>query len=279
VIAYVKWLVPLLAVLAVASPGLNQERRETRSYYVSPSGNDTNPGTLAQPFKTLQKALPLLKPGEALVVRSGEYDTGLGLNGALSHNGASIIPSGTSWDSPVTIKAFPGERPVFRRYLPPGYAYSEAEVRDSVHLPTYEECAKFASFGLISDFPHSCWQGSGNNQPAGGLFWQAPKGYVPSYVVDMYNIRARVRYVVIDGIDIDAKGFGAKPVGFSDFSEHIRFQNLEIRFGIGSCITQGTSSELTHKDFDLQFINTKIHSCGVPFGTNTINGTLARKST
>jgi hypothetical protein len=87
-----KWLVPAVAALFLASPGLSQERRETRSYYVSPSGNDANPGTLAQPFKTLQKALPLLKPGETLIVRAGEYDTGLGINGALSHNGASIIP-------------------------------------------------------------------------------------------------------------------------------------------------------------------------------------------
>jgi parallel beta-helix repeat protein len=94
----------------------------------------------------------------------------------------------------------------------------------------------------------------------------------------MYNIRAPVRFVVIDGIDIDAKGLAPNPVGFSDFSEHIRFQNLEIRYGIGSCITQGTSNELTHKDFDLQFINTKIHSCGVPFDTNTVGGVLARKS-
>jgi hypothetical protein len=33
----------------------------------------------------------------------------------------------------------------------------------------------------------------------------------------MYNIRAPIRYVVIDGIDIDAKGIVPNPVGFSDF--------------------------------------------------------------
>jgi len=246
------------------------------SYYVAPNGSDNNPGTLTQPFKTLQRAVPRLRPGETLIVRAGEYDTGLGLSGGLSHGGASIIPSGTSWDNPVTIKAYPGERPVFRRYLPPGHPHSEEEVRNSVHLSTYEECARFASYGLVKDFPHSCWQGSGNNQPAGGLFWQAPKGFVPHYVLDFYNIRVPVRFLIIDGIDLDAKGIVPNPVGLSDFADHIRFQNLEIRYGIGSCITQWAKK--SNRDFDLQFIRTKIHSCGVPFDTNKVNGVLARKN-
>jgi len=245
--------------------------------YVAPNGNDNDAGTISQPFKTLKRAVPFLKPGDTLLVRAGEYDTAAGLQGGLSSNGASIIPSGISWERPVTIKAYPGEKPVFRRYLPPGFAFSEEEVRNAVHLPTYDDCAKFASYGLVKNYPQSCWQGSGNNQPAGGLFWQAPKGVVGGYVIDMASIRVPVKYVVIDGIDLDAKGIVPNPIGFSDFSEHIRLQNLEIRYGIGSCVTQLTSNELTQKDFDLQFINTKIHSCGVPFDTNKVNGVLARK--
>jgi hypothetical protein len=94
----------------------------------------------------------------------------------------------------------------------------------------------------------------------------------------MYSIRVPIRYVVFDGIDIDAKGLVPNPIGFSDFSEHIRFQNLEIRYGIGSCISQSISRELGRKDFDLQFVNTKIHSCGVPFDTNKVGAGLARKN-
>ena len=40
------------AVLCVASQGQSQQK----AYYVSPGGNDSNPGTEAQPFKTLTKA-------------------------------------------------------------------------------------------------------------------------------------------------------------------------------------------------------------------------------
>jgi len=218
----------------------------------------------------------MLKPGDTLFVREGEYDTAAGVSGALSDAGGSIIPSGESWSKPVTIRAYPGEKPVFRRYLPQGYPYTEEEVRNSIHLPTYQECAQYASYGLISNFPYSCWQGSGNNQPAGGLYFQTPKGFLSGYVVDMLNIRKPVEYVVIDGIDIDAKGIVINPIGFSDFSKHIRFQNLEVRYGIGSCIAQVANDSKV--DMDLQFINTKIHSCGVPFDTNMVGNVLARKT-
>ena len=92
----------------------------------------------------------------------------------------------------------------------------------------------------------------------------------------MLNIRIPVQYVIFDGIDIDAKGIVANPIGFSDFSKHIRFQNLEIRYGIGSCIAQVADDPTV--DMDLQFINSKIHSCGVPYDTNMVGGGLARKS-
>jgi hypothetical protein len=92
----------------------------------------------------------------------------------------------------------------------------------------------------------------------------------------MLNIRIPVQYVVIDGIDIDAKGIVGNPIGFSDYSKHIRFQNLEIRYGIASCIAQVADDSTV--DMDLQFINTKIHSCGVPFDTNMVGGVLARKT-
>lgn len=251
------------------------------TYYVAPSGDDANPGTVDRPFKTLQKSVPLLKPGETLIVRAGEYDTALGIDGGLIHNGNSIIPSGESWDKPVTIKAYPGERPVFRRYLPAGHPYSEAEVRDSIRLPTYEDCARYKNSNgvafLVANFPYSCWQGSGTNQPAGGLYFQTPKGIVPGYVIDLLQSWTRVKFVIFDGVDIDAKGIVGNPIGFSDYTEHVRFQNLEIRYGVGSCISQATPPDKSHYDFDLVFVNVEIHSCGVPFDRNMVGGVLARK--
>lgn len=66
-------------------------------YFVSPTGSDTSPGTLGQPFRTIQRAADLLGPGETCFVRAGTYRE-------------TIRPAraGTAgW--PVRFVAYPGE--------------------------------------------------------------------------------------------------------------------------------------------------------------------------
>lgn len=46
-------------------------------YYVALSGIDTQPGTATQPFRTIQKALNLVVPGDVVEVASGDYDEAL----------------------------------------------------------------------------------------------------------------------------------------------------------------------------------------------------------
>ncbi len=75
------------------------------AYYISPSGSDSNSGTLSSPWKTIRYASSRLSPGDTLYVRGGTY-TGEG-------SGSSVpFRSGTS-SAPVTVKAYPGESPVF----------------------------------------------------------------------------------------------------------------------------------------------------------------------
>lgn len=71
------------------------------TYYVSSStGNDANPGTLAQPFATLQKASTVIAPGDRVLVRGGQYLEEL------------VVPmSGTS-ANPIIFEAYPNEEPV-----------------------------------------------------------------------------------------------------------------------------------------------------------------------
>ncbi len=71
------------------------------NYYVSPTGVDTNPCTLALPCKTFQKAIGLLVAGDTLYLRSGTYKERLLLNGKSGASGAFI-----------TIKAYTGETPI-----------------------------------------------------------------------------------------------------------------------------------------------------------------------
>src|SRR5439155_15657990 len=67
-------------------------------YYVSTTGSDSNPGTITQPFRTLNHAVAVLHPGDTLYVRGGTYAEGLN----------NDIPGGTA-AAPVTIAGYSGE--------------------------------------------------------------------------------------------------------------------------------------------------------------------------
>ena len=43
------------------------------TYYVSPTGLDSDPGSESNPFKTIQKAADIVNPGDTVIVKDGEY--------------------------------------------------------------------------------------------------------------------------------------------------------------------------------------------------------------
>jgi hypothetical protein len=69
---------------------------------VSPTGSDSHPGTLAQPWRTLTYALPRLRAGQTLYLRGGTYQENV--------ENPSIQPGQAT--SRITVAAYPGERPV-----------------------------------------------------------------------------------------------------------------------------------------------------------------------
>lgn len=69
------------------------------TYYVATNGNNNNPGTAAQPWATLQKAVDAVAPGDVIIVRAGTYA------------GCRVGKSGTA-NLPITLKAEPGARPL-----------------------------------------------------------------------------------------------------------------------------------------------------------------------
>ncbi len=76
------------------------------TYFVSASGSDTNDGSASSPFRTFNRALQLLAPGGSLYIRGGSY------GGMYVGDPLLKVPAGTSWSSPITIAAYPGEQPV-----------------------------------------------------------------------------------------------------------------------------------------------------------------------
>jgi parallel beta-helix repeat protein len=70
------------------------------TYYVAPppAGSNANPGTIAQPWATLQHAADTVQPGDTVLVRGGDYA------------GAEFTTSGTAL-APIVLAAYPGETP------------------------------------------------------------------------------------------------------------------------------------------------------------------------
>jgi parallel beta-helix repeat protein len=67
------------------------------SYYVSPSGSNSNPGTLASPFLTVQKAVNTVGPGDTIYLRAGTYSESV-----------HISVTGTSGGE-ITLTSYSGE--------------------------------------------------------------------------------------------------------------------------------------------------------------------------
>jgi hypothetical protein len=61
-----------LSACAQIQGGLEAEAY-TQRLYIATNGNDANPGTLAQPFKTIQKCASVATPGTACLIRAGTY--------------------------------------------------------------------------------------------------------------------------------------------------------------------------------------------------------------
>jgi hypothetical protein len=67
------------------------------TYYVAPTGNDANPGTLSRPWQTIQKAASTLVAGDTVYIRAGTYHERV----APQHSGSE--------GNFITYAAYPGE--------------------------------------------------------------------------------------------------------------------------------------------------------------------------
>lgn len=80
-------------------------------YYVATTGNNSNHGTITQPFATWHYAFNKLSAGDTLYVRGGTYTGLLGVSGSHAYGVSVKGIDGTS-DSHITVSAYPGEVPI-----------------------------------------------------------------------------------------------------------------------------------------------------------------------
>ncbi len=87
-----------LALLVCVSAALGQVNS---SFYVSKTGDDSNPGTQTAPWRTVQHAADIARAGSTVNVRGGVYEELV-----------SIKASGNATDGYITFRSYPGETAV-----------------------------------------------------------------------------------------------------------------------------------------------------------------------
>ncbi len=78
-----------------------------RTFYTATNGDDTNPGSREQPFRTIGHAVPILQDGDLLYIRQGEYREYIS-------SMKRPLGGGSGWDRPVVVAGLPGETVVVR---------------------------------------------------------------------------------------------------------------------------------------------------------------------
>jgi hypothetical protein len=76
--------------------------------YVSPTGDDSNPGTISAPWRTVEKAETQVRPGDTIVLRGGDY-------GAFGH--ITYLDADGTASAPINVVAYPGETPTFAGHV------------------------------------------------------------------------------------------------------------------------------------------------------------------
>ncbi len=125
-------------------------------YNVSPNGSDTNPGTFASPFRTIQHAADLAQPGDVITVHAGVYRERI-----------SPPRGGESDAKRIVYQAAPGEKveikgsEEIKGWVKVGADVWKATIPNSL----------FGSFNPYSDLIHGDWFNPlGRNHHTGAVY-------------------------------------------------------------------------------------------------------------
>lgn len=127
------------------------------SYFVAPTGSDSNPGTLGQPFRTINRCADVVKPGGTCFIRAGVYRETV--RPALSGSAAAPITFAAYNNEAVTVS---GADPV-KGWVKFRGSIFQAKVALPVSI--YQDSGFFANQLFIEGLmmPEARWPNSGIN--------------------------------------------------------------------------------------------------------------------
>lgn len=142
-------------------------------YYVSPSGSDSNPGTISDPWKTVQKAFDIATAGQTVYFRSGTYP--------------QYIPAASGFNQVENNSGSPGNPIVFTNY-PGEVALLEGSTRVNGSYVTFR--------GTPNNTPNCS-----ATDPCGLIFEGSP-GYVLPAVSICCAVNYNPNFVLFDHVEI-----------------------------------------------------------------------------
>ncbi len=170
-------LIPTLAAWIVCASG----RMHAATYVVdhaAPAATDTNPGTEESPFKTIQRAINEVKPGDTVLVMAGKYDERL----KLKTSGAE--------GQPITLRAVPRRSAILN-----GFDLQASYIRIEGFDITAEKPATAVQLGgshceVLDNYIHNMMVGVG-----GTVGKPSPDGKTRDYSAVAHN---RIAYNKVD---------------------------------------------------------------------------------
>lgn len=142
--AWLLLLLPLVLLLSTASRNLVASNH--RVVYLSTSGDDDGNGTYEMPFRTFERALEDLQPGDELRVFAGTYDERVRVNG-----------SGTA-EAPITIRPHDGSVVIKHRDSPLRVSGSHIILEDLEVTGSRDFCVDIRGQDIVLDgfIVHDC---------------------------------------------------------------------------------------------------------------------------
>lgn len=99
-------IILIASLLSLVLPLADTAKAVPATYYVATDGLDSNPGTLAEPWLTPQKALNEMVAGDTTYIRAGEYNT----------NNLITVNSGSAIDGYITLQNYNSEEVTIHMY-------------------------------------------------------------------------------------------------------------------------------------------------------------------
>lgn len=173
---------PLLILLASFSLSLFiAASAHAAEYYVAPNGSDSNPGSLAAPWKTPRHAARYaLKPGDTVYFRGGDY---------VIDKWMTFNKPGTS-TAPITYKNYQGETPTIVFNPPPNpdgrtalYISGAYSIVDGINFRLPEEVRR----RTIIDQTFSTSDGRANQNAVGAVGIYATGGILRNCHIDNFS--------------------------------------------------------------------------------------------